>query len=47
MQEYLVAYFPHFLVFFRIEKALHEALIRQEELLAYVDSQEVARSKAS
>lgn len=29
------------------KKALHEALIRQEELLAYVDSQEVARSKAS
>ncbi|XP_017258683.1 phosphatidylinositol/phosphatidylcholine transfer protein SFH8 [Daucus carota subsp. sativus] len=28
------------------KKALHEALIRQEELLAYVDSQEVARSKA-
>lgn len=27
------------------KKALHEALIRQEELLAYVDSQEVARSK--
>ncbi|WOH04289.1 hypothetical protein DCAR_0623698 [Daucus carota subsp. sativus] len=29
------------------KKALHEALIRQEELLAYVDSQEVARSKAN
>lgn len=30
-----------------VEQALHEALMRQEELLAYIDSQEAAKFQVS
>lgn len=37
----------HMLIVFHVEQALHEALMRQEELLAYIDRQEEAKLQVS
>lgn len=53
---HLVHFFIHLLIMCRVctrfdillpEQALHEALMRQEELLAYIDSQEEAKFRVS